>query len=591
MRAPSNKDDVRHTKRELAGFCALHEGWVRHKPDELAESLADVMLNTLPLGFICLRLRAGEADVDLVRVSNSMGTHDDTERIRAALWPYVVHPSRDAPQSVPDPLGPGSVSIVTVPIGINGEDGRLIAATRHALTDHERLVLQILADKAALVLQRRRADERLKFALRGSNIGIWEIEMPDRLLANARVDFTNIWEHLGYERPDRPTDLAMAMALIHSDDRAPFETSLAEAVAGQTPGLDVEHRVHRKDGTCRWMLTRGAAVRDAAGNAIRLIGHSIDITDRREGAARTRCGETLAKAMLRQSEERFGGERAPQTRSSTTAVSGRPHRMKPMRILLADDNEFNQEVIQHLLERTGHSVTVVGSGRAALHALEGASFDAMLLDCYMPEMDGFQVIAALRECEAKTLQHLPVIALTAMSLESDREHCIVAGMDGYLAKPVRAADLYAALERLPTALGRENPAASPTEPTTATPSDADLVDAATLLATCGGDQLLLDKMILSLWNHSQRHLDEINQAIAAQDCNRLSRATHKLRGLVSAFSIRATDAAIAIEQAAARDELHGAIEQHKRLTAIVGLLTDTVRNCTIDKLRQRCGVG
>jgi two-component system sensor histidine kinase/response regulator len=117
-----------------------------------------------------------------------------------------------------------------------------------------------------------------------------------------------------------------------------------------------------------------------------------------------------------------------------------------LRVLLAEDNLVNQRLAMRLLEKRGHQVTVAGNGQEAIAATEKNTFDLVLMDLQMPEMDGFEATAALREREKETGNHLPVIALTAHALKGDRERCLEAGMDGYLSKPIRAQELDAVLE-------------------------------------------------------------------------------------------------------------------------------------------------
>src|SRR6266699_2438067 len=123
----------------------------------------------------------------------------------------------------------------------------------------------------------------------------------------------------------------------------------------------------------------------------------------------------------------------------------------PLRILVAENNEFNQPLLEQLLVRRGHRVRLANNGREALSLAEEGTFDLLLLDIHMPELDGFQVVQAIRERERSAGGHLPVIALTARSRKEDRERCLAAGMDDYLAKPLRAADLFAAIDRAVTA--------------------------------------------------------------------------------------------------------------------------------------------
>jgi two-component system, sensor histidine kinase and response regulator len=118
----------------------------------------------------------------------------------------------------------------------------------------------------------------------------------------------------------------------------------------------------------------------------------------------------------------------------------------PWRVLVAEDNLVNQRLVQRLLEKQGHSVVVVENGREVLEALEKDSFDFVLMDVQMPEMDGFEATAAIRENEKLTLDHIPIIALTAHAMKDDQERCLAAGMDAYLSKPVHAVDLFELLK-------------------------------------------------------------------------------------------------------------------------------------------------
>lgn len=115
-------------------------------------------------------------------------------------------------------------------------------------------------------------------------------------------------------------------------------------------------------------------------------------------------------------------------------------------VLLVEDNPVNQRLATRMLEKRGHRVVLAGNGREALEALGKGSFDLVLMDVQMPEMDGFQATAAIREKEMRTGSHLPVIALTAHAIKGDRERCLAAGMDGYLTKPIRPRELDDVLE-------------------------------------------------------------------------------------------------------------------------------------------------
>jgi CheY-like chemotaxis protein len=116
------------------------------------------------------------------------------------------------------------------------------------------------------------------------------------------------------------------------------------------------------------------------------------------------------------------------------------------KLLLAEVNPVNQTLAVRLLEKRGYRVTLVADGQAALDALERDSFDAILMDIQMPVLDGLEATAAIRKSERASGGHIPIIAMTAHALKGDQERCFAAGMDGYVSKPVRPDELYAAVE-------------------------------------------------------------------------------------------------------------------------------------------------
>jgi CheY-like chemotaxis protein len=118
----------------------------------------------------------------------------------------------------------------------------------------------------------------------------------------------------------------------------------------------------------------------------------------------------------------------------------------PLRILLAEDNLVNQKLASRLLENQGHMVVVAADGAQALGSLEKQSFDLILMDAQMPVMDGFECTAAIRRLEQNTRAHIPIIAMTAHAMLGDRQRCLQAGMDGYIAKPVHAHELFETIE-------------------------------------------------------------------------------------------------------------------------------------------------
>jgi two-component system, sensor histidine kinase and response regulator len=121
---------------------------------------------------------------------------------------------------------------------------------------------------------------------------------------------------------------------------------------------------------------------------------------------------------------------------------------RPLRVLLAEDNPVNQALTMRLMEKAGHSVTIANNGKQALSALERSSFDLVLMDVQMPDMDGFAAVASIRQGERDTGAHIPVVAMTAHAMKGDEEKCLAAGMDGYVPKPIDRERLYQVIGRV-----------------------------------------------------------------------------------------------------------------------------------------------
>ncbi|HZU42066.1 MAG TPA: response regulator, partial [Terriglobales bacterium] len=122
---------------------------------------------------------------------------------------------------------------------------------------------------------------------------------------------------------------------------------------------------------------------------------------------------------------------------------------RPLRILLAEDNLVNRMVAVRLLEKSGHLVEVAENGHEAVAKLQLRDFDLVLMDVQMPEMDGLEATAAIRNLEKRTGNHVPIIAMTAHALKGDRERCLAAGMDGYISKPFKLEELLDQIEKVP----------------------------------------------------------------------------------------------------------------------------------------------
>jgi CheY-like chemotaxis protein/HPt (histidine-containing phosphotransfer) domain-containing protein len=234
-------------------------------------------------------------------------------------------------------------------------------------------------------------------------------------------------------------------------------------------------------------------------------------------------------------------------------------------VLVAEDNPINQRVLVRILAKQDHAVVVVGNGRQASAALAEQAFDLILMDVDMPEMDGLQATAAIREQEKGTGRHVPVIAVTTHALDEDRARCRAAGMDAHVAKPVRAGELLRAIADL---LGRAGGAPAP--PPQGPPAE-EVLDRAELLDRVDGDREFLAELVQMFAEDCPGWLAAIRDSIDRGDARGLKLAAHTLRGAAANFSARAAaDAAGALEGMGRAGDLTGA-------AAAYAILEDAVR--------------
>ena len=205
----------------------------------------------------------------------------------------------------------------------------------------------------------------------------------------------------------------------------------------------------------------------------------------------------------------------------------------PLHILVAEDNEFSARFLERLLTRPGHRVQLASNGREALALAEEKGFDLLLLDVHMPELDGFQVVQELRGRERTAGGHLPIIALTARSRREDRERCLAAGMDDFLTKPVRPAELLAAIDRLVRAPGGSHGVSPPGR--RHSEERRHLLDPVAVLIACGDDAEWLRGMCQDFQTYVPARLAEMGEALRDRDAPRLREAAHKLCALL--FSV------------------------------------------------------
>lgn len=186
----------------------------------------------------------------------------------------------------------------------------------------------------------------------------------------------------------------------------------------------------------------------------------------------------------------------------------------PLRVLVAEDNSVNQKVIQHMLKRLGIEPEIVGNGQEALQAMGRSTHDLILMDCQMPEMDGFEATTEIRRQEQTKGTHRTIVAMTANAMPGDRERCLDAGMDDYLVKPINLENLAKLLREI-----KPLPAISHAA-----------IDEARLRATLGSDLAFQHEMISLYLDSTRPLLQKISLALAGRDPLACKRSAHEIKG-------------------------------------------------------------
>ena len=251
-----------------------------------------------------------------------------------------------------------------------------------------------------------------------------------------------------------------------------------------------------------------------------------------------------------------------------TREAGTPIQDPPLRILLAEDNVVNQKIAVALLSRFGHTVTVAHNGVAAIDAYRRSAFDLILMDVQMPILSGYDATRAIRQIEHTTGRHIPIIAMTARAMKGDRENCLGAGMDDYLAKPIQA-NLVAA------AIRRTIPAPLLTPPTAVGPG----IDDTAALALMGGDAEALRQIKDLCISETPLLLDQIERAVNEAHAEALAEASHALRGMYLVFGPNeVVTIAGGLEDLAIARDLTGAAVAYESLRPAADRLVTALRS-------------
>jgi len=330
----------------------------------------------------------------------------------------------------------------------------------------------------------------------------------------------NRWGMVTIGASDGEEALSLYQAAI--DDGQPFNLILADVHMPKMDGFALVERLKEKSaasGSMIMMLTASGQLIDAQRCQTLGIGAYL-----LKPVRQSELHDAVIQVLSAYTAEE------PTDMITPASLRERADGRRTLKILLAEDNPINQKLAASLLERRNHSVTVVPNGREALGAMEKSTYDLVLMDMQMPDLDGFEAVRILREKEKSTGKHQPVVAMTALAMVGDRERCIAAGMDGYISKPIRPQELDETLNIF-LAQNDERPTRSDS-----TPISNNSINVMQLLDRIGNDHALLAELVEIFRKEYPDSLQAAQRAIDLQQPADLQRVGHKLRGALANLS-------------------------------------------------------
>lgn len=363
--------------------------------------------------------------------------------------------------------------------------------------------------------------------------------MVDDLAENAESALHRITKA---KRRGRPYDLAILDVIMPGKDGLQLARELQSHPAGSGIRLIVMTS----------MLQRGHAEQARRAGAMGYLPKPVRHDELRD------CLRTVLGLPENQ------GPKDPQTHSVVPQLVTRhmvAEHVQHRRILVVEDNIVNQKLVVRMVEKLGYKPDVVENGQEALTALTKGDYAAILMDCQMPVMDGFETTRCIREREAsvasrdspdgntnrsdtvpQSTPHIPIIAVTANAMQGDRERCLATGMDDYLAKPIKLDELRSALARwISTPPDVMTPGKQDHIPTTADPARG-IFDSAKMYRNIGGDNELFTQLVRLFLDRHQTMLADIRRALADADSIAVERMAHTFKG--TAGNLCANDVAL-----------------------------------------------
>ncbi len=352
---------------------------------------------------------------------------------------------------------------------------------------------------------------------------------------------------------------ALESAANAAREGRPYELAILDVMMPEKDGLQLARELRHHPGCAGLrivvmtsLLQRGHAEQARQAGAMGYLPKPVRHDELRD------CLRTVLGITRTAPEEPIPSAPRLVTRHTLAEEVRHPH------VLIVEDNIVNQKLAVRMLDKLGYRPDVVGNGQEALAALAAGQYAAILMDCQMPVMDGFEATRLIREREAREAQdeprtddgerrvpHIPIIAVTANAMQGDRERCLAAGMDEYLAKPVKLEELRLVMQRWIEAPAPGRPAAETGPASADVGGDRRIFDPAKMLRNIGGDNELFGQLVELFLDRHEAMLGDIKDALAAGNALHVERAAHTLKG--TAGNLCASDVA----QAAGRLEAVG----------------------------------
>ena len=354
-------------------------------------------------------------------------------------------------------------------------------------------------------------------ALRGQRLLIVDDNAASRQVV---AHHASAWGMEMQEAVDGPSALTILRAATR--EGRPFDLVALDMHMPGMSGLDVARLVRTDKGIGR---TKVALLSSAAERPEDLAAAGMDAY----------AAKPVRRARLRRTLLQLVGDvsaPAPDSEAKGKGIEEARALRRRMTVLVAEDNVVNQAVAERMLEKLGYSVDLARDGREAVDAVARRAYDAVLMDCQMPELDGYGATAEIRGAEGSG-GRLPIIAMTAHTMEGDRERCLASGMDDYISKPVLQGQLEEVLERAVPAAARGPggaPAPEQLEPENKMAVQHPVLDESSLDAICGDDDDLRHTLVETFLDQTGAGVAELRTAFGLGDGEVVARCAHKLKG-------------------------------------------------------------